>query len=850
MKENKKYYFLIILLIMNYFFIFDLKCSFCKNNEAIGQYNPQFANGGGLYATIPECSLPLVQLLIMSGAILKLGKIFIKALPNLPRKSAWAQMGMATLGITGLGLTLSGSWQCNFSFVRDPVAFDDDGYLIGRDDYGQIQKFEIRNTSIETTKKNMLKSISVPYSDYITVCARSPVPFVNMITRSANDTCYNSNRGGNDISLGENQYFDHEDAFLCPEEWRVHNYKYENTIDPHSDITEKNVVKIAKLDLENADIKLEDFLTMKKYNGSLECKTLKIGETANIHNYVYKALKVGPKICVKIGGLVGFIDFSNKDIVGCHYKKPDDITPLCKNSTPIYIKDPVTNQDVLVDYDNKACFSCFINDSCYKTSASFSKAVLPITSNIIECFETSISNVLFGCKGSPTSTNTIGMLEIATKNLSFIGYFVILLYVIIFGIKIALSSYIPQSNEIFGAIFKIGIILFFTNGSLISGTTGIYWLYDKVLNISSGLSSIVLDSMAMKNNICKYDDALYKNNNNIVSYRKNFDFIKPFDTLDCLMFFYLGGYLFGYDDTNSIISWDKMRTTAIPRIFTLVFPFLLAFDLTGVVLLLFGLLILAIVIWVTSLVVLSILFLSILILISPLIIPSILFPYSKGFFDAWLKEIFAYSMITPLLYLYLAIMITSFNGLLFGKTQFAEISGNINGRQVIHFGYKKLDCMGAHKDNEVCSSCMKKTNNNVKICNGCDLDSILCKVRLQELGYKNFLFGITQIAANEIGDHIGSLFASTAKLFIMALIFLTLIKAILVIIAKLTGGSRTLYTVIEYGEDPLATFYKSFKKIIGVGTIFRKAGKKQFSKAINKLRNKKDKNNNITAGLK
>jgi transketolase len=70
-----------------------------------------------------------------------------------------------------------------------------------------------------------------------------------------------------------------------------------------------------------------------------------------------------------------------------HYKNPDDIIPMCGTSTPIKAKDPITNQDIIIDYDNSSCFACFVDKSCYSKTAIHAKSVFPIATSIIECFE-------------------------------------------------------------------------------------------------------------------------------------------------------------------------------------------------------------------------------------------------------------------------------------------------------------------------------------------------------------------------------------------------------------------------------------------------------------------------------
>lgn len=850
----------------SYFFSQEL---FADQNSQ--EYNAAFANGGLFYASKPQCGglTEATALLAVVKPIFKMAMAGAKNLKKKNYKTGSIQLGIAVVGTTAFVASASNAWQCYFSFVRDPVAFSDNSnpsssnpIFVQEDDVEEGPKKDASGKIITTA--NRYEALRVPYSDYLTVCARSPLPYItDAISRtpilnyligaiasvgsySATDftrkafSCYGQDVDPDDE---ENLYFDGKNSFLCPEEWRVHNYKYELIMDSKTEsIAKKAIVSDEKM------VRLSDFLVMKQNNGPLQCKTGAVGQTLKLHNYNYKIVKMGGKICARLIGLDVMVTSLalQSYIVGCHYKKPDDLAPMCAKSNPIYVKDPITGEDVVIDYDNSECFSCYVSDSCYRQSALHAKSIFPVTSHIAECMQSSLSSVLFGCQKNNNSSGGVqtqigpGMLTIAHQNLSKISMILISLAIAIFAIRITLAGHIPQVGEVVMFAMKIGIVLFFTYGSL--GSKGMLWTYSNILNLSSGLSKMMLDTLANQNGVCKFNDQDYSviSNQNIF-YQKNYSFLKPFDILDCNMFFYLGGSLLGYKDAEAS-SWEGL-VNIMPKIIALSSTVLLVIftilDPAGILLLFFSIFILTLIISIVSLIMISMLFLALLVLISPLIIPSLLFNYSKSFFDGWLKEIFAYTMISPFLYLFLVLMISTFNKPILGETQFKRIEKDIHGRNVIHFGYEKLDCNGGDKSKNLCKNCLDKVSDS-SICDGCDIEALACKTRFTKLHFKNVFFGILAVNAENRGDFALNMLSNAGYLLIMSLLYLTIMRALIMVIARALGGSRTMYALAREGSDPLSQFSKGASFLIKPAKFNDKKG---LSFLKNKWNNRSKKNN-------
>jgi type IV secretion system protein VirB6 len=484
-------------------------------------------------------------------------------------------------------------------------------------------------------------------------------------------SCYKTN---SDYG-SKNLVYDEAKAFLCPEEWRSQGYK--SYIKPNPDDNNK-LTKFAVKGNDVTDVS-ENFLYMRQHDGPLVCKNGKVGDDINIFGYKYEIVKKGAKICAVLkgldtglgaatGGAVGLTipSITGSFIIGCHYTKPDDPAPLCDKSIPIYaqneegsfVLDPATKEKVVLDYNNSGCFSCFIDESCHGTSASHSKAVMPLTSYVMECLHQTMNNVVMGCVNKTTGQRGEGMLTRANAKLKDITHILITLCIILFAFKILFSNNLPKLNEIMFLVLKIGVILYCIDGN--SERNGINWFYKQVSNLSSGISSLVLRAASYQTQMCKFTDDMYQISSSSTTTKTDLAFIKPYDMLDCRLFFYLGGALYGYNYSQSTVNWNKIVGNTALRLINIIFPLLGLMDpmafICGIFLLVFAIVVLGFAVWMLSLLVLSMIMLFFLILIAPIVLPMMLFVYTKGFFENWTKELIAYVLFPSLLFLFFGLV--------------------------------------------------------------------------------------------------------------------------------------------------------------------------------------------------
>ncbi|AHX11744.1 trbL/VirB6 plasmid conjugal transfer family protein [Neorickettsia helminthoeca str. Oregon] len=487
---------------------------------------------------------------------------------------------------------------------------------------------------------------------------------------------------------------------------------------------------------------LEKLLDMKQRVSmrSIQCVTLKHGESSKIGPYIFSAEYEGSKIC-------GYVTFSRRVKVGCHLRDPVGPAPMCIKSKPIYDPD---DPERVIGYNNDACFNCYISNACYGVTGLLAKSKFPMTSLVVQCIRESLRNILVSdCKGGDET----GFLISAQQKLRSAVEAVLVLAVLLFGFKL-LTGGVGGIQEWTILVMKIAAIAYFTIGD------GMIVYYDRLLALSTGLADIVA-SAGGKQDICDFKSADY---NQLVvvkaltqkervcleafyrsgrsqdisqlsefiksgrvecstlspgtsgSYdifskieRKNLSYLALWDRLDCRITFYLGSSL-GNPSVGLADAATSMTAGAISAmgggIFivpVLVLALLFAGQVViALLVLLYVILILLIILWITHLFILAIIALTILILFSPIFIPMLLFQVTKPFFEGWLKEVMAYSLYPIVLFGFLALVFSVFDKLYFDDLAFMRVQKDDGVRS--YFSYQLSDpeqCNGRTPDGEL-----------------------------------------------------------------------------------------------------------------------------------------------------
>lgn len=429
---------------------------------------------------------------------------------------------------------------------------------------------------------------------------------------------------------------------------------------------------------------------LPQVDGDLECKTLKAGEYADIHGSKFKAVKRSSRLCVELDSVswlnINMTPWPSGVDIGCTYLPPDPGAPMCKysvmefkNNDGTISRASISNEgdykNLIFDqkkegktfegYDNSKCFPDYISKSCYSDAGSKSLVPIPITSMVVQCIKESLDNLVIG--QGPLRRKTF--LSNAQETLRNTVTAVLVLALVLFSIKV-MSGGVRNPPEMYMLILKFALVMYFTAGNGMS-------TYSRYLvDISNGLSDIVLKASSESKGICNYDVNDYIYTNGAKEERHNY--LAPWDKLDCRMLFYFGAPLSGVP--------GKVATGGIALVVTLLgaAPILLvAGSVIGIIFaggqvlvallaILMAVMMIMIILWATYTFILSFIALNVLIILSPLFIPMVLFQHTKGYFDGWIRELITYSLYPVLLFAFLSFMFIAcdkifFKGLTFDK---------------------------------------------------------------------------------------------------------------------------------------------------------------------------------------
>ena len=268
-------------------------------------------------------------------------------------------------------------------------------------------------------------------------------------------------------------------------------------------------------------------------------------------------------------------------------------------------------------------------------------------------------------------------------------------------------------------------------------------------------------------------------------------------------------------------------------------PLFAIFDLTAFIVALalffFAIMVISIATWFISLMVLSTIMLFFLILISPIVLPMMLFGYTKSFFDNWIKEVMAYTLFPPLLFLFFGLMLAIFNAKMFGETKFSTIDVNIMGRNAKHSVFTEVTC-DKGSTIPVCKSC-EKFMIEPKNCDGCDPASLACQIRVLNIKKGSTQWSQGTLFAEKSANFFVNMLESVGYIILMAVIFMTLVTTVAFLVAKVVGGSRSLYEIIQNGISPMTAFMKVSKYGLKPTIMANKAAYAGLKKAFGKKKN-------------
>ncbi|OAB82294.1 conjugal transfer protein TraH [Wolbachia endosymbiont of Laodelphax striatellus] len=651
--------------------------------EFVSRFN---STGSFSRASNPDCkafetSAAVAGIAIAIGAIFT-GIVLIVSSAGL--FTALVIVGMIA-AIVGVWKAVGGLIVCQHSFVRHPVAYDNDGryknfklkdtgysgdtdknYRTEDEYFSALQKRSGKDG--KQTEKDILNFTDwdvvnvdrehyywpkngVQYSEYIEVCHRNPLTFGNLFKT-------------NDFNFrGEDGYID--------------------------------------FDIREKDTGYESGSWSPKVDGDLECKVLKSGQSETIHGSTFKAVKKMGRLCVELAEVRAAGTAWPQGIdIGCTELPPDPLAPMCEKSVMIFknkdgtgeYKEDLNNSKnkdkdyktiirekkgegkIFVGYDNKSCFSSYVSEACYNQAGSKSLSPIPITSMIVQCIKESLDNLVAGIDSSGNLlTDKNGhakgsFLSVAQGRLKNTVTAVLVLALILFSIKV-MSGGVRSPQEMYMLIIKFALVIYFTTGSTMSH------YYGELTKLSNGLSEIVLKASSESKNICNYEsgtDYEYDRAGKRVSY----SYLAPWDRLDCRILFYLGAPL---DGIGGKIGTGGVATLAVllgaaPVLLVAGSVIGIIFAggqiLVALVCIFMAILMMMVILWMCYVFILSLVALSVIIILSPLFIPMVLFQHTKGYFDGWLKELITYSLYPVILFAFLSFMFIACDKIYFKNLNF------------------------------------------------------------------------------------------------------------------------------------------------------------------------------------
>ncbi|OEY87065.1 hypothetical protein BIY23_01075 [Wolbachia pipientis] len=518
---------------------------------------------------------------------------------------------------------------------------------------------EILSTTQDSDDHYRWPKNNVRYSEYIRVCHRNPLSFSHLIR---------SNPGLEDKSFN-------------PREKAINNARKNDTL--IRNITES---------------------PWKYVDGDLDCRSIKAGQTAEIHGSVFKAVHKASKLCVVLDSvrLTGSV-YPRGVNIGCVSASPAHIAPMC-SASKIKFKDKDGNQRifgldehqgnyqamiklkeeeglVFDGYDNDGCFSS-LSKACYDRSKSNSFAPVPITSMIVECIHETLGDLVKGDRVRQRDT----FLSIAQKRLKNAVTAALVLALMLFALKV-MSGGVRSHQEIYVLILKFALVVYFTTGDTMSE------YYGYLMRISNHLQDVVLSASSQSdNNICNYP---------VEKYATEHAYLASWDKLDCRILFYWGAPLKG--------SIAKGGTLAAFALLGSASTLLIAGSVVGILLvgggiliaiaaIFMALLLMMVILWMCYIYILSLIALTVVVIISPLFIPMILFQVTKGYFDSWVKELITYSLYPVIMFSFLSFMFVACDKVFFKDLKFAakEVKVEGSGRTQIWFELAREDACSAY----------------------------------------------------------------------------------------------------------------------------------------------------------
>ena len=373
------------------------------------------------------------------------------------------------------------------------------------------------------------------------------------------------------------------------------------------------------------DVRTEDVYFVSGVSGSTYNFKLNKNSIAN-QGLSYVIKQVGNNLCVYAKGTAGVLDLG------------------CKEYPSLYVT-PSSSRG-----------SCFQNTACASDTQSHSKVFWSVSSKIVECVR-DVLDLVFLNDAKCSNQNFLPGLQ---QNLRQAVMVAIILYIILFGIKLVTNHQMVSKGEFFMLFFKIALVLYFSvgmkldNGKFESGLSD--FVYPAGLSAMTSFSNFVMDGSSA-HGLCRYDSS---------SYDEGYEYLALWDSLDCRVGYYLGLYLIkdsGVSKNGFASGIYGILGTIIPAFLSLEIVFL-------ILMIIYGIFILSIAVYFVHFYVIAMVAFAITVYIGVIIVPMALFSYTKQFFDTWVKVLFSYVLQPVVVTAFMAFLLLVFDNVIYGNCQF------------------------------------------------------------------------------------------------------------------------------------------------------------------------------------
>jgi type IV secretion system protein VirB6 len=382
-----------------------------------------------------------------------------------------------------------------------------------------------------------------------------------------------------------------------------------------------------------------------------------------------------------------------------------------------------------LSYEEPSLFTagCIGQGSCSERGARYSKSPFPITAIMMQCIKESINKIFVDpsvCKAiTGTPQRYIALFTTFQQSMRSVVQAALTLYIIFIGIKISLGRDIPKKADIFMYIIKMVLVIYFSVGfgnqsasnTSSTGSESIaskggaqivkvgfgnglqdflipafqtlsYTLAELVLNSTGSNQCGIVNKVNTDGTITTTTSTTVRANSTLCyydpeDYKDGFEYLALWDSLDCRLAYYLG--------FSNALNTAALITQSI--IISMIMPALMGFQLMFMAfLIMFFIFLLSLTIYFVNTYIVALIATSIVAYLGPLFVPMALFKQTKGYFDAWLRLLFSFSLQPAVLIAFIALMMTIFDGIMFGSCCWDKvaiptsafgsdaISGNLN----------------------------------------------------------------------------------------------------------------------------------------------------------------------------